>query len=282
MYSRRQKRIFDLFISIPLLILSLPLQIFIFIVILITLKENPIFIQKRGISLEKYNFSMLKFRTISSRNPSSGNKKISKKNILISEFSESINKFSKWLRKTGLDELPQLYNIVAGKMSLVGPRPLMLEELSYIKEEYPELYQKRSLMNCLPGLTGVWQIFGDKDYGVRNLIELDSFYEKNNGIKLDIKVLFYTFVIMTHAKNSGSILSRLNLFERIFTSSVYHEVNVNPNGNIFVFDSGKGVKKYRINIPVEWWYINDSITTTVNDSQQLKVIQFRKEANSRT
>ncbi|MBS3946063.1 MAG: sugar transferase [Melioribacter sp.] len=282
MYTSLKKRFFDLFISITLLLISLPFQVLIYIIILSTLKENPIFIQRRGITLEKFNFSMLKFRTIKSSLLTSNNKHLSKNNILISEFSESINKFSKWLRKTGLDELPQLYNIIAGQMSLVGPRPLMQEELSYIKDEYPELYQKRSLMNCLPGLTGVWQIFGDRDYGVRNLIELDSFYENNKGIKLDIKILFYTFVIMTHAKNSGSILSRLNLFERIFTSSAYHEVNINPHGNIIVFDSGKGVKKYRINIPVEWWYINDSITTSINDSQHLKVIQFRKEANSRT
>ncbi len=282
MYTFRQKRFFDLFISIPLLLISLPLQIIIFIVVLFTLKENPIFIQKRGITLEKFNFSMLKFRTIKSSLLRSNNKEISKKNILISDYSDSINKFSKWLRKTGLDELPQLYNIIAGKMSLVGPRPLMLEELSYIKVEYPDLYQKRNLMNCLPGLTGVWQIFGDRDYGVRNLIELDLFYENNKGIKLDLKILFYTFIIMTHAKNSGSILSRLNLFERIFTSSTYHEMNVNPNGNIIFFDSGSGVKKYRINIPVEWWYINDSITTSIKDSEHLKVIQFRKEANNKT
>jgi hypothetical protein len=225
---------------------------------------------------------MIKFRTFKSSTLTPDNKYISKKNFLISDLSKSTNKFCKWLRKTGLDELPQLYNIVTGNMSLIGPRPLMLEELYFMKEEYPELYLKRNVMNTAPGLTGVWQIFGDREYGVQNLIELDSFYENNKGIKLDIKILFYTIVIITNAKNSSSILSRLNLFERIFTSSVYSGVTVNPSGNIVVFDSGKGIKKYRINIPVEWWYINDSITTTTNYSRQLKVIQFRKEANNKT
>lgn len=277
MSTDRKKRIFDFIASLILIIVTLPVQIAVYLITFITLKENPLFIQERGVTLEKFRFRMVKFRTLKNSDRFETNKIINKQNFLLSDDNSIGNAISKFFRSTGLDELPQLFNVLTGKMSLVGPRPLMIEELLFLKNEFPEMYNRRNMMKSLPGLTGVWQIFGDRNYGVQNLIELDSFYESNKSFLLDLRILYYTFEIMTHAKNSTSILSRLNLFEKIFTSSFDHEDK--NEGKIVIVDSGKGLKKYRINLPVEWWYINDSITTTINDSPKLSVIQFRKDAS---
>lgn len=277
MPAYQTKRIFDFIASLLLIIVTLPVQIVIYLITLVTLKGNPLFIQERGVTLEKFRFRMIKFRTLKNSDGLDSNKVIDRQNFLISDYHTNLNSFSKFIRSTGLDELPQLFNVITGKMSLVGPRPLMIDELLFLKNEFPEIYNRRNSMKSLPGLTGVWQIFGDRNYGAKNLIELDSFYESNKSIILDFRILFYTFVIITHAKNSTSILSRLNLFEKIFTTSFYPEDK--NEGKIVIVDSGKGLKKYRINLPVEWWYINDSIITTINESPKLSVIQFRKDAS---
>jgi hypothetical protein len=220
---------------------------------------------------------MIKFRTIKSSASKPDN---TNRTILISENELYLNPFLRWLRYTGLDELPQLFNILAGQMSVVGPRPLMREELTIIKNNFPDQYEKRNVINCKPGLTGVWQIFGDKNYGIKNLVELDTFYNVNRSFWLDLKIVLYTFVIMTNAMNSKSIASRLNILEDVITISPSTDETNNTNGTIVLIDSPKKIKKYQINLPVEWWYVNDSITTSKNKFTHLRVVEFRKEANN--
>lgn len=238
MLVERKKRIFDFFASLILIIVTLPLQIIIYLVIFIIQKDNPLFIQERGLTLEKFRFRMIKFRTLKNSNKLDSNKVINKQNFLISDYNSNNKSLSKFFRSTGLDELPQLFNVLTGKMSLVGPRPLMIDELLFLKNEFPEMYNRRNSMKSLPGLTGVWQILGDRNYGAKNLIELDSFYDNNKSILLDLKILYYTFVIMTHAKNSTSISSRLNLFEKIITTSI--DPKDKNGGKIIIVDSDKG------------------------------------------
>jgi lipopolysaccharide/colanic/teichoic acid biosynthesis glycosyltransferase len=176
---------------------------------------------------------MIKFRTIKSSASKPGN---TNKTILISENELFLNPFLKWLRHTGLDELPQLYNILAGQMSIVGPRPLMREELTIIKNEFPDQYEKRNVINCKPGLTGVWQIFGDKNYGIKNLLELDTFYNVNKSFWLDLKIVLYTLVIITNAMNSKSIASRLQILEDVISNSLFPNTTNNTNGTIVLRD----------------------------------------------
>jgi len=152
----------------------------------IQFKQSPIFIQERGITLNRFRYKILKFRTIKKE---SSNKFIVKKstNILYKpELTSKLTKFTNWLRKTGLDELPQLLNVFAGKMSLIGPRPLMLSDLEIMQQKHPELYEIRESFERIPGISGLWQIYGERNKGIENLILLETKYEKHGSLMLVI------------------------------------------------------------------------------------------------
>ena len=99
----------------------------------------------------------------------------------------------KFLRKTSLDELPQVINILLGSMSLIGNRPYLPRE----KEDMGEYYN--SIIKTKPGLTGYWQVSGRSNTTFKNRLELEEFYSKNAGFKMDIKIFFKTFkVVLGH------------------------------------------------------------------------------------
>ena len=97
-----------------------------------------------------------------------------------------ITKVGKILRKTSLDELPQLINILKGEMSLVGPRPIVQDELKHYKKDSPVFLSVR------PGLTGLWQVSGRSDLGYEERVNLDIYYVQNWSFWLDIKILIKT------------------------------------------------------------------------------------------
>ncbi|MDQ7818362.1 MAG: sugar transferase [Melioribacteraceae bacterium] len=220
-----KKRLFDLLITIPLIIVTIPIQIIIYIIILIGLKENPIFIQERGMTISNFRFRIIKFRTIKSSQLKKVNPNLPKNNFLCSCVNFQFNKITGWLRRKGLDEIPQLYNILFGQMSLVGPRPLMKQELLIMKNEYPDYNERRNSFRSRPGLTGVWQIFGNRILGIKNLIELDSFYEMNGSLKMDFKILLITFLITTIVKKSHINFFRLIFSNKIIPNSVFQIAN---------------------------------------------------------
>lgn len=220
-----KKRLFDLLITIPLIIVTIPIQIIIYIIILIGLKENPIFIQERGMTISNFRFRIIKFRTIKSSQLKKVNSNLPKNNFLCSSVNFQFNKITGWLRRKGLDEIPQLYNILFGQMSLVGPRPLMKQELLIMKNEYPDYNERRNSFRSRPGLTGVWQIFGNRILGIKNLIELDSFYEMNGSLKMDFKILLITFLITTIVKKSHINFFRLIFSNKIIPNSVFQIAN---------------------------------------------------------
>jgi lipopolysaccharide/colanic/teichoic acid biosynthesis glycosyltransferase len=98
-----------------------------------------------------------------------------------------ITRAGKWLRKTSLDELPQLFNILQGKMTLVGPRPIISEELRHYGEN-ADLFDK-----VLPGLTGLWQVSGRNELTYNDRVRLDNYYVNNWSVWLDIYILCKTF-----------------------------------------------------------------------------------------
>ena len=110
------------------------------------------------------------------------------------EYANCVPAFCKWLRKSGLDEILQIFNVLKGEMSLVGPRPLLLREFNLMKKENPDLYKRREKINSLPGITGYWQIYGERERGAKNLVELDEFYDRNKSLLLDLKIILKTFL----------------------------------------------------------------------------------------
>ncbi|WP_017436824.1 sugar transferase [Saccharococcus caldoxylosilyticus] len=101
-----------------------------------------------------------------------------------------VNKVEKFIRKTSIDELPQLWNVLKGDMSLVGPRPPLPREVA----QYTEYDKQRLLVT--PGCTGLWQVSGRNDLGFDEMVELDLKYIRERSLLYDIKIIFKTIKIM--------------------------------------------------------------------------------------
>ena len=181
MYRNYFKRIFDIVLSLILLFLLLPLKVLIFFLIWFTI-GYPIFSQKRP-GKNNELFTLYKFKTLYDVS-----KNISKK--------KRTNIVGDFLRKTGLDELPQLINILQNKMSFIGPRPLLTK---YLKIQEFKNHERKTVK---PGITGLAQIGTyDNIYKKGNLkwkkqFELDKYYTKNLSFKLDLIIIIKTFFIM--------------------------------------------------------------------------------------
>lgn len=182
------KRIMDIFLGTIFLIISLPFSLLIIILIKLDTKGPSIFIQKR-VGHNGRIFEMYKFRTMS--------KDTDEYAFAPKKQNDSrITRIGKFLRKTSLDELPQLINVIGGEMSLVGPRP----EMPFIVERYKS-WQKRRL-DVKPGLTGLWQILGRKDLPLHENLEYDFYYIKNRSLILDIVILFKTVTAVIFQKGA--------------------------------------------------------------------------------
>jgi len=210
------KRICDGFLSIFCIIVTLPLQILFALILFIELRENPIFLQCRGLTLSKNRFRIIKFRTIKCSQLNNNSKIVNSKCLfLLPRLTFNISPFAHWMRKSGFDELPQIYNVLAGQMSMVGPRPLTIQDLETMKNEFPSHYKIRDEIKVKPGITGVWQLAGDKNQGADNIIGLDLFYVENQSFLLDLKIIGTTIPFVLHARNSDAIL-RLNFISKLF------------------------------------------------------------------
>ncbi|WP_066258434.1 sugar transferase [Neobacillus drentensis] len=170
------KRIFDLtFASIVLLIFS-PILLIITILIRIKLGSPIIFKQQRP-GMHGKPFILYKLRTMTNKKDKNGE-------LLEDEFR--LTPFGSFLRKFSLDELPQLINVLKGEISLVGPRPLLMEYLSLYSEEQA----KRLLVK--PGLTGWAQVNGRNSISWEEKFKLDVWYVENQSFLLDLKILYLT------------------------------------------------------------------------------------------
>ena len=101
-----------------------------------------------------------------------------------------VTRFGKWLRKSSLDELPQLFNVLIGDMSLVGPRPPMPEEVA----KYNHWQKKR--LGVKPGRTGLWQVSGRSNLSFSDWVKLDKYYIENWSLKLDFQILLRTMIMV--------------------------------------------------------------------------------------
>jgi exopolysaccharide biosynthesis polyprenyl glycosylphosphotransferase len=182
------KRAMDLLIASFLLILTIPLWVIIAIGIKLDSK-GPVFFKQERVGYKGKRFVLYKFRTMFVHTP---------------PFSESpkdendprITRFGRFLRRTSLDELPQLINVIKGEMSLVGPRP----EMPFIVERYSKWERKR--LDVKPGITGLWQILGRKNLPLQENIHYDFYYIKNRSIILDLMILLKTIPAVLKRKGA--------------------------------------------------------------------------------
>lgn len=185
MYKMFFKRFFDFFISLFAIVILSPLLIIISFFVLIFMGWPIVFKQPRPGKNEKI-FNMYKFRTMT-------NKKDKKGNLLPDD--KRLTKFGVFLRKTSLDELPELFCILFGKMSFIGPRPLLVEYLDYYTLEEHHRHDVR------PGLTGLAQVSGRNLLSWEDKFKKDLEYVNNITFTLDIKIFFKT--IVTVFKHEG-------------------------------------------------------------------------------
>lgn len=172
------KRIFDLTFSIIAFIVLLPVMLIVSISIRISMGVGVIFSQKRP-GLHGRIFTMYKFRTMIPVDPN-----------CIKSDDERIASLGKWLRATSLDELPELINVIKGDMSLVGPRPLLVD---YLKKYTPTEMRRHE---TLPGITGLAQVRGRNNLSWRHKFKYDVFYVDHQNIFFDIKILIETVLVV--------------------------------------------------------------------------------------
>lgn len=170
------KRLFDLFAALLALVLLSPILIWVALKVRSRLGSPVIFRQRRP-GLNGEPFDMIKFRTMLEAYDEHGKP-------LPNE--QRMTPFGKWLRATSLDELPELWNVVKGSMSLVGPRPLRMEYLPLYNAQQARRHEVR------PGITGWAQINGRNSLSWEQKFDLDVWYVDNQSFLLDLKILFLT------------------------------------------------------------------------------------------
>ena len=189
MYLLFVKRLIDILLSIILLILLIP--IFLLIIFIIKLdSKGPIFHYSKRIGCKSRIFLMPKFRTMKINTPNVATHKL--KNP-----KKYITRVGKFLRKTSLDEIPQIISVLNGQMSFVGPRPALFNQYDLI-----QMRKEKKIDQLLPGITGLAQIKGRDKISIKKKVEYDYKYFKTCSFLNDISILINTFLKMLINKNN--------------------------------------------------------------------------------
>lgn len=206
MYRKVIKKILDITLAIILIIILSPLMLIISLVIKLDSKGPVIFKQIRSGKNNK-SFTLYKFRSMTCNN-----------NFYDSSIEDQVTKVGKILRKTSLDELPQLFNILKGEMSFIGPRPWILDYAKYFTK-----HQMRRL-EVLPGITGLAQCSGRNNLGIIERIDIDVEYVESISLLLDIYIVLKT--IKSVLKKEGFSNSKLAIHEEL---NILKNQNKSPN-----------------------------------------------------
>ncbi len=199
------KIVFDFLFSLFILVSFLPL--FLIISLLIKLSSRgPIFFFQERIGKNNIPFKCIKFRTMYPEAKDILQNLLKRDSKLKREFEEThkikndprITKIGKLLRKTSLDELPQLINVLRNEMSIIGPRPIVKDE----KKKYGKNLKK--VLSIKPGLTGLWQVSGRNNLTYKKRVMLDLNYVKNYNLLMDIRILIRTFGVILFPLDRGA------------------------------------------------------------------------------
>ncbi|MBD8986063.1 MAG: sugar transferase [Clostridiales bacterium] len=188
MYARFWKRLLDFLLALTALLVLSPLLLLLTVAGAVAMRGNPFFAQPRPGRGERI-FRLIKFRTMSDRRDASG--------ALLPD-GERLNGYGRFLRKTSLDELPELFNILVGQMALVGPRPLLTAYLPLYSEEQHHRHDVR------PGLTGYAQVHGRNAVPWEERFRMDVWYTQNITFRLDCRILLDTVRVVFRHDGIGS------------------------------------------------------------------------------
>lgn len=192
MYVKVIKRLLDIVLSFLALIILLP--VFLLLMLLIRLdSKGPVLFKQKRVGKNKRHFQIYKFRTMYIDTPKE------MPTHLLQNPNACITRMGRFLRLTSLDELPQVWNIFVGEMSIIGPRPALWNQDDLITER--DKYGANELM---PGLTGYAQINGRDELSIEDKAALDGYYAQNIGFKLDVRIFFLTI---------GNIFKRAGVVE---------------------------------------------------------------------
>ena len=199
------KRLFDLLFSLFLIIFLIPLFFIIGILIRVNSKGDIIYSQKR-IGKNNKTFACYKFRTMHPQAKYLLKKILQNNQTLKKEFENTrkisndprITNIGKFLRFTSLDELPQIFNVLKGEMSFIGPRPIVKSEI----KKYGKNFEK--VFSVKPGISGIWQVSGRNKLSYKKRVELDIIYSENISFLLDIKIFIKTIYIILFPYGKGA------------------------------------------------------------------------------
>jgi lipopolysaccharide/colanic/teichoic acid biosynthesis glycosyltransferase len=199
------KRLFDIGFSLVVLVFCAPLYLLLAVVIAGTSSGSVFYIQER-VGKNYRRFGCIKFRTMIPDADRLLQQMMAESVELRQEFSENfklksdprITKIGKFLRSTNLDEFPQFINVLKGEMSIVGPRPLVPEEI----ERYGTQIDR--VLTIRPGITGLWQVSGRNDIPYEQRIRIDVSYVKRRNFWLDLRIVLKTVVLTIRTKNNGA------------------------------------------------------------------------------
>ena len=192
-FNQIVKRVFDVFFALLGIIITSPIML-VCAILVKTTSEGPVIFKQERVGLHNKHFKMYKFRSMRMQDEKS------EKQAWTTKDDPRVTKVGAVLRKTSLDELPQLFNILKGDMSLVGPRPERPQFVEQFKEEIPRYMIKHQVR---PGLTGWAQVNGYRgDTSIYKRIEYDLFYIENWSMWLDLRIIFRTFFVGFINKNA--------------------------------------------------------------------------------
>jgi lipopolysaccharide/colanic/teichoic acid biosynthesis glycosyltransferase len=212
--SRRQatvRRAVDFSFAAALLLVFSPLLLAVAIAIRLD-SRGPVFFRQRRVGLEQREFTLFKFRSMRLDADPRGHQEYvtalikgkgeaqagsDRQDLYKLAVDDRITPVGRWIRRWSIDELPQLFNVVLGNMSLVGPRPA----ISYEVDEYPAWYLQR--FSVKPGMTGLWQVSGRNERTYEEMVRLDVEYVERRSLGLDFSILFKTPLTVLSRKGAA-------------------------------------------------------------------------------
>lgn len=196
LYACFFKRMIDFLLSLLAIIILSPLLIILIITGAVAMRGNPFFVQQRPGMIDKTGkeriFNLIKFRTMTNERDAEGK---------LLPDGERLNKYGLFLRMTSLDELPQLFNILTGGCSIIGPRPLLVRYLERYSEEQRRRHEVR------PGLTGLAQVSGRNALDWQSKFKLDVYYVDHLSFALDLSIFFKTIKVVFSCRDVSSLTS---------------------------------------------------------------------------